>query len=78
MNERKAAEARQFMLIEVQFFAESNLPMAQQHRGAPSSLAPLFKSVRPAPDDALLRSKLSEASYGFFLSTFEGQLHSAP
>ncbi|MFJ4114784.1 contractile injection system protein, VgrG/Pvc8 family [Pseudomonas sp. NPDC089758] len=45
LYERKAAEARQFMLIEVQFFTESNLPMAQQGRDAPGSLAPLFKSV---------------------------------
>ena len=75
---RKAVEARQFLLIEVQFFAESNLPMAHQRRDAPGSLAPLFKSVRPAPPDNLLGSALSEASYGFFLSTFEGQLHSAP
>jgi type VI secretion system secreted protein VgrG len=52
--------------------------MAQQRREAPGSLAPLFKSVRPAPDDSLLGSALSEASYGFFLNTFEGQLHSAP
>ncbi len=49
LYERKAAEARQFLLIEVQFFAESNLPMAQQRREAPGSLAPLFKNVRPAP-----------------------------
>uniref|UniRef100_UPI001F1A8C7F type VI secretion system Vgr family protein n=1 Tax=Pseudomonas fulva TaxID=47880 RepID=UPI001F1A8C7F len=78
LYERKAAEARQFLLIEVQFFAESNLPMAQQRREAPGSLAPLFKTVRPAPDDSLLGSVLSEASYGFFTSHFEGQLHSAP
>ncbi|MDH0574361.1 type VI secretion system tip protein VgrG, partial [Pseudomonas fulva] len=32
----------------------------------------------PAPDDSLLGSVLSEASYGFFTSHFEGQLHSAP
>ncbi|BDM22735.1 type VI secretion system tip protein VgrG [Pseudomonas sp. LRP2-20] len=78
LYERKAAEARQFLLIEVQFFAESNLPMAQQRREAPGSLAPLFKTVRPAPDDGLLGSALSELSYGFFISHFEGQLHSAP
>ena len=32
----------------------------------------------PGPDDGLLGSALSEASYGFFISHFEGQLHSAP
>ncbi|WP_241094908.1 type VI secretion system Vgr family protein [Pseudomonas viridiflava] len=76
---RKAAEERQFLLIEVQFFAESNLPMARERREAPGSLAPLFKAVRPEPS-ALgnVADTLGVNSHGFFLNRFEGQLRSVP
>jgi type VI secretion system secreted protein VgrG len=64
LYERNAAEARQFLLIEVQFFAESNLPMAQQRREAPGSLAPLFKTVRPADTDVTYGNDNSSPSQG--------------
>ncbi|EPM61877.1 Rhs element Vgr protein, partial [Pseudomonas syringae pv. actinidiae ICMP 19071] len=44
---RKPAEERQFLLIEVELFAESNLPLAKERREVPGSLAALFRSVRP-------------------------------
>ncbi|MBL3876062.1 type VI secretion system tip protein VgrG, partial [Pseudomonas syringae pv. theae] len=79
---RKSAEERQFLLIEVEIFAESNLPLAKERREVPGSLATLFKSVRPEqsglPGVAAVADALGVGSHGFFLNRFEGQLHSVP
>ncbi|RMT72731.1 Rhs element Vgr protein [Pseudomonas syringae pv. theae] len=79
LYERKAAEERQFLLIEVEIFAESNLPLAKERREVPGSLAALFRSVRPEPSPlAGVADTLGVGSHGFFLNRFEGQLHSVP
>ncbi|WP_198431177.1 hypothetical protein, partial [Pseudomonas syringae] len=74
LYERKAAEARQFLLIEVEIFAESNLPLAKERREVPGSLAALFRSVRPEPSGLGVVNKaadtLSVGSHGFFLNRF--------
>ncbi|MFH7445165.1 contractile injection system protein, VgrG/Pvc8 family, partial [Pseudomonas syringae pv. tagetis] len=44
---RKTAEERQFLLIEYEMFAESNLPQAKERREVPGTLAAQIRSVRP-------------------------------
>ncbi|WP_440063347.1 type VI secretion system Vgr family protein [Pseudomonas syringae] len=79
LYERKAAEERQFLLIEVEIFAESNLPLAKERREVPGSMAALFRSVRPEPSALTgVADTLGVGSHGFFLNRFEGQLHSVP
>jgi len=71
----KGAEARRFLLIEVEFFAQSNLPLAEQRRVPQGSLDPLlaeaWRGHGLAPEARL------EAP-GFYLNRFEGQTWPLP
>jgi len=87
LHSRLPAEDRQFLLIHVEFFAESNLPLPEGRRAAPGSLAPLLASMReqvasrqsssavksPGPHDIATRTP-----HGFFLNRFEAQPRKTP
>ncbi|MDB6141990.1 MAG: Rhs element Vgr protein [Pseudomonas sp.] len=66
---RKTAQERQFLLIEVEFFAESNLPIPSVRRDPPGSLGELIQQLRGKP---------TAQNQAFFHSRFEGQLLAVP
>lgn len=86
LHDRLPAQDRQFLLIGVEFFAESNLPIPHGRRAAPGSLAPLLASIRE--QDRTSRSMTAaqgsdplnarRSAHGFYLNRFEAQPRSAP
>lgn len=79
--EAKDADAREFTVIEVELFAESNLPIAFERRDQPGSLGPKVRAFR----DSVLGTSQDEGSqpsrsqtYGFFLNRLECQRHDLP
>ena len=65
LHDGQPKASRQFLLIEVEFFAQSNLPVAFQRRHSPGSLKPLMSQFR---DDTA-----EDDGEGFYLNRFEAQ-----
>ena len=85
LHDRLPAQARQFLLIAVEFFVQSNLPLPATRRDAPGSLAALVASVRPtaggaqAPDRFTdLSDNCTDSRTGFYVNRFEAQPLTAP
>lgn len=78
----KSEEQRQFTVIGIEMFAESNLPIATQRRDSPGSLGALVREFRKSVDDARSRDDQEQESpsltYGFYLSRLECQRHDIP
>ncbi|MFB4205187.1 hypothetical protein KBTX_01148 [wastewater metagenome] len=79
--ERRGENARQFIVIDVELFAESNLPIAFERRDRPGSLGPLIRAFRDrvmdAPAEAADERERSR-TYGFFLNRLECQRRDLP
>ena len=69
LYERKPQEDRQFLLIEVEFFAESNLPIPAERRNPPGSLSDLIQQTRDKP---------AAQNQAYFHSRFECQRYDVP
>ncbi len=69
-------EDRQFSVIDVELFAESNLPIAYERRDAPGGLGSLMEEARqqlPGDGDDSEAHHRRALSHGFFLSRLECQ-----
>lgn len=75
-------KARQFTIIDIEMFAESNLPIAYERRDCPGSLGTMIRAFR----DSVLGEQGNETgtkdpraqTYGFYLSRLECQRHDLP
>lgn len=66
LYERKTLKDRQFLIIAVEFFVQSNLPVGKMRPSPPGSLKPQFDAVQNV-------SSLAENNEGFYLNRFEAQ-----
>ncbi|WP_296188340.1 type VI secretion system Vgr family protein [Pseudomonas sp. UBA1879] len=65
LYEGASPQERAFLLIGVEFFAQSNLPVALQRRDSPGSLKPQMRSVRD--------ENAKESGEGYYFNRFEAQ-----
>lgn len=69
LYDRTPPKDRQFLLIEVEFFAESNLPIPAERRDPPGSLGELIRQTRGQP---------ASQNEAFFHARFECQRYDMP
>lgn len=78
----KSEEQRQFTVIAIEMFAESNLPIASERRDSPGSLGALVREFRDSlgdrRDDDSRGQDSPSRTYGFYLSRLECQRHDLP
>ncbi|SER47534.1 type VI secretion system secreted protein VgrG [Pseudomonas sp. NFACC02] len=65
LHARTPLNEREFLLIEVEFFAQSNLPVTLQRRKLPGSLKPELQTLSEEP--------LTDDGEGFYRNRFEAQ-----
>ena len=70
LHGRASRREREFLLIEVEFFAQSNLPVTFQRRNLPGSLKPLLQTLSEKP--------LTDDGEGFYHNRFEAQRLDTP
>lgn len=83
MVDGKNDEQRQFTVIDIEMFAESNLPIASERRDSPGSLGELVRGFRDSVGD---RRDVEDSdgrdnhsrTYGFYLSRLECLRHDLP
>lgn len=81
--ERRPLEESKFIVIAQELFAESNLPMAYQHRDCPGSLGETIRAFRrdtlnDSPDQQDDDTHQSAQSHGFFATRLECQRYPLP